>query len=244
MTSSCTQNLCRIVLHRNKHVFPCSVIVPKSGKGLNAECTLDLSDPVSLRFSFQKFFRQYSHVLNSGTPVRFVFVGRAKKTGNWSPTAGNEITRQATAIVDAENKQLLNMGSCGRGTGQPRRTSQRHSTISSTPSLAVHKHPRLAIPRLWQMWCERKYKTSQHKNTLVSNLQVHSYNSNVSTASLRQRSEAAHSHPKLGAFLSATPELQSGRSLRAVAFAGGRWSSEMVMTLIWHSATVVLFLDP
>ena len=77
-------------------------------------------------------------------------------------------------------------------------STQRTSNYSGVlregmPLLAVPKNLRLAIPRLWQMRCERKYKTSHHQNTFGSDLQVHSCGSNVWTASLRQRSEAAHS---------------------------------------------------
>ena len=61
------------------------------------------------------------------------------------------------------------------------------------PSLAVLKNLRLVNLRLWLMWYERKYKTSQHENTSVSDWQVHNYGSTVRTASWRQRSEAAHS---------------------------------------------------
>ena len=114
-------------------------------------------------------------------------------SGNWLTTAGNGTTQQVIAIVDVENKQLLSTVYCGRGTEQPRRISRRYSTTSPMPSLAVLKNLRLANLRLWLMWCERKYKTSQHENTSVSDWQVHSYGSTVRTTSWRQRSEAAHS---------------------------------------------------
>ena len=63
----------------------------------------------------------------------------------------------------------------------------KHSTTSPIPSLVVVKNLR----RLWLMWCEGKYKTSQHKNTFVNDWRVHSYGSTVWTASGAQRSEAA-----------------------------------------------------
>ena len=72
-----------------------------------------------------------------------------------------------------------------------------------------------------QLTGPRRYG-GRHENTSVSDWQVHNYGSTVRTASWRQRSEAAHSqvtqwqavgfllhfHPKLDAFLQATPELQ------------------------------------
>ena len=77
------------------------------------------------------------------------------------------------------------------------------------------------------MLCDRRYKTSQHENTSVSDWQVHNYGSTARTASWRQRLAAAHSqvtqwqavgfllhfHPKLDVFLHATPELQINATL-------------------------------
>ena len=148
-------------------------------------------------------------------------------SGNWLPAVGNGTTQQVIAIVDVENKQLLSTVYCGRGTEQPRRMSRRYSTTSPMPSLAVLKNLRLVNLRLWLMWCELRYETSQHENTSFSDWQVHSYGSTVRTASWRQRSETAHSqadtvaggwfllhpHPKLDAFLQATPELQINATL-------------------------------
>ena len=99
-------------------------------------------------------------------------------SGVWSSTAGSGSMRQTVAIVDAENKQLLNIEFCGkRYRAAKKNLTSTHHDLTNAFARGVQEW--LTIQRLWQMWCERKYRTSQHANTFVSDLQVHSYGSNV-----------------------------------------------------------------
>ena len=144
------------------------------------------------RFHFAQEQQQVRHSWTAfGTHSRY---GRESVTihssGNCLPTAGNETLQQAVAKVDAENKQLLHMAYCGRGTEQPRIISRQHSTTSPMPSHAVLKNLRLAIPRLWLMW----YKNLTSTRTPLSATGGCTATARLcGTASWRQRSEAAHS---------------------------------------------------
>ena len=98
----------------------------------------------------------------------------------------------------------------------------KHSTTSPIPSLVVVKNLR----RLWLMWCEGKYKTSQHKNTFerLAGAQLRldcvdgQRGAKIGSGTLPGDRVAGgwfllHLHPKLDAFSHTTPELQINATL-------------------------------